>query len=189
MANFNTYAQFLLSWEGGYVNDKDDSGGATMCGVTIAAWTSYCRQHGMRATTQTLRSMTKEQWSEIMKNGYWDAVWGDHIHSLSIASMMADWAINSGPKRVVKYVQRILPGISVDGIMGPKTLNRINAMKPSVLFAEIRKARLNYYAGLAEKDESKKKFLEGWKNRVNAMQFGVLVCNDKKHTKITWSES
>ena len=33
---------FILSWEGGFVNDPDDVGGATNKGITIATW----RLHG-----------------------------------------------------------------------------------------------------------------------------------------------
>ena len=38
MANINILSPFILSWEGGFVNDPHDRGGATNRGVTIATW-------------------------------------------------------------------------------------------------------------------------------------------------------
>ena len=38
MAKLEPLAKFILSFEGGYVNDPKDRGGATNMGVTIATW-------------------------------------------------------------------------------------------------------------------------------------------------------
>jgi hypothetical protein len=38
MANVNSLLPFILKWEGGFVNDPDDAGGATNKGVTISTW-------------------------------------------------------------------------------------------------------------------------------------------------------
>ncbi|MFV0470220.1 MAG: glycosyl hydrolase 108 family protein, partial [Dysgonomonas sp.] len=38
MAKIELLVPFILKWEGGFVNDPDDSGGATNMGVTIATW-------------------------------------------------------------------------------------------------------------------------------------------------------
>ena len=43
MADAQKLVPFILSWEGGYVNDPDDVGGATNKGITIATW----RLHGL----------------------------------------------------------------------------------------------------------------------------------------------
>lgn len=41
MAKIDILAPFILSFEGGYVNDPHDKGGATNKGVTIAVWRKY----------------------------------------------------------------------------------------------------------------------------------------------------
>lgn len=38
MADVRKLAPFILKWEGGFVNDPDDLGGATNMGVTIGTW-------------------------------------------------------------------------------------------------------------------------------------------------------
>ena len=40
MANVDILLPFILKYEGGFVNDPADSGGATNKGVTIATWRS-----------------------------------------------------------------------------------------------------------------------------------------------------
>ena len=40
MAKIDILAPFILSYEGGFVNDPLDRGGATNMGVTIATWKS-----------------------------------------------------------------------------------------------------------------------------------------------------
>ena len=40
MANHKILEPFILRWEGGFVNDKDDLGGSTNMGVTLATYRS-----------------------------------------------------------------------------------------------------------------------------------------------------
>ena len=42
MADVRKLAPFILKWEGGFVNDPDDLGGATNMGVTIGTYEAYC---------------------------------------------------------------------------------------------------------------------------------------------------
>ena len=44
MADVRKLAPFILKWEGGFVNDPDDLGGATNMGVTIGTYEAYCRK-------------------------------------------------------------------------------------------------------------------------------------------------
>jgi len=41
MADVKKLAPFILKWEGGFVNDPDDLGGATNMGVTMATYKVY----------------------------------------------------------------------------------------------------------------------------------------------------
>lgn len=41
MADINVLVPLILKWEGGFVNDPDDLGGATNMGVTLATYRQY----------------------------------------------------------------------------------------------------------------------------------------------------
>lgn len=69
MASFDKYAPTLKKWEGGFVNDPDDAGGATMMGVTLA---TYRKWYGAGKSVSDLKNMSYDEWRTIMKGGYWD---------------------------------------------------------------------------------------------------------------------
>ena len=73
MADAQKLVPFILSWEGGYVNDPDDVGGATNKGITIATWRLHgCDNDGDGdIDADDLRIITNEQWMEIFKCQYW----------------------------------------------------------------------------------------------------------------------
>lgn len=185
MANYDIYAPFLSSWEGGYSNNQNDKGGPTNKGVTFATYTAYCQKKGVTPTLSGLRALSEADWKSIMRGGYWDAVHADGIHDQGVANLIADWAVNSGVNSATKHVQRLV-GAKVDGIFGQKTLDAVNAANPGTLFVNLRAARLEYYQSIVRNGPSKATFLAGWTNRTKSIRYTSLTCNDKKHTVITW---
>jgi len=59
----------------------------------------------------------------------------------------------------------------VDGIVGPKTITVLNARDPRELFAQIKQARLNFVDNIVRKKPSQKRFINGWKYRINEIKF------------------
>lgn len=167
MANAKLLQPFILRWEGGFVNDPLDRGGATNKGITIG---TFRRFYGKEATVEQLKQITDDQWLRIFKEGYWDPWKADQIKNQSIANIVVDWAWASGPVTAIKQVQRIL-GVVDDGVVGPKTLAAINAADPQTLFAEIHAARLKFVENIVQKNPTQVRFLKGWKNRINAIEF------------------
>ena len=97
MADVKKLAPFILKWEGGFVNDPDDLGGATNMGVTIATYEAYCRKKGYpKPTIERLKNLSKEEWTEILKTMYWDRWKADEIKSQSVANILVDWIWASG---------------------------------------------------------------------------------------------
>ena len=161
MADFNKYEPKLKKWEGGLVNDPRDTGGATMCGVTLNTFRQF---FGEDKTEQDLMRMTPEQWRAIMKGGFWDKCWADQLKNQSVAEIIVDWCINSG-MGMLKRVQEIV-GTKADGIMGPKTLRAINCADQKTLHAKVKVARTRKYLKILETSPSKVCFIEGWLNRL-----------------------
>ena len=164
--SFDVYAPKLKKFEGGYSNVKGDRGGATYKGVTLKTYRSF---FGSDKTVKDLKSMTEEQWRKIMTS-YWNACHAGEMVNQSVAELIVDWAINSGPKTVIKIVQRIL-GVEDDGVVGTETINAVNNASQVWLFEEIKRSRIKFYQELVQKDHSQQKFLTGWLNRVNSFTF------------------
>lgn len=168
MADYNELIPIIKKWEGGFVNDPDDSGGATNKGVTLETFRTW---FGANKTVNDLKALTDDQWIYIFLNGYWNQCKASQINNQDIANIIVDWAWASGPTTAIKKVQAIV-GTDADGIVGPKTLAAINSANPRQLFDKIKEARLQFVENLAAQRPKDKKFLQGWKNRINSFFFG-----------------
>lgn len=173
MADYTKLVPIIKKWEGGFVNDPDDSGGATNKGVTLATFRSF---YGSSKTVNDLKAMTDAQWLHIFLNGYWNKCQASQINNQAIANIFVDWAWGSGPVTAIKKVQGLV-GTDVDGIVGPKTLAAINGANQEQLFNKIKAARIKFVEDLVKSRPKDKKFLSGWKNRINSFFFGNQTSN------------
>lgn len=167
MAKAELLKPFILRWEGGFVDDPLDRGGATNKGITIGTFRNF---YGKDATVEQLKHITDEQWLHIFKSGYWDKWKADDIENQSIADIVVDWAWASGTVTSIKQVQKIL-GVAVDGIVGNDTLTAINIAGQRSLFAKIHSMRIEFVENIVKRDPSQARFLKGWKNRINSLTF------------------
>ena len=62
-AAFEIAYPFIAKWEGGFVNDPRDPGGATNMGITIATLSSW---RGTPVTVQDVRNLTKQEARQII---------------------------------------------------------------------------------------------------------------------------
>ena len=75
-------------------------------------------------------------------------------------------------------------GVSVDGIVGEKTLAAINGRNARELFADIKRARISFIEGIIKRDPSQMVFKKGWLSRLNCINYGSLTLNKKGKDKI-----
>lgn len=170
MANVEKLAPLILKWEGGFVNDPDDLGGATNRGVTLATYMQYCRKKGYPVpTVERLKKLSDREWTEILKTMYWDRWKADQIESQSVANILVDWVWASG-NYGIKIPQQLF-NVKVDGIVGPKTLEAVNSRNPRELFDMIKIARFDFIEEICRKRPANNKFKRGWLNRINDFIF------------------
>lgn len=125
MADVKKLAPFILKWEGGFVNDPDDLGGATNMGVTMATYKVYCKRKGRpEPAIDDLKHLSNDEWIDILKSLYWDKWKADQIKSQSVANILVDWVWASG-NYGIKIPQELL-GVTADGIVGKNTLAAVN---------------------------------------------------------------
>lgn len=171
MADYKILIPYVLKFEGGYVNDPNDSGGPTNKGVTLNTFRSV---YGRAKTINDLKRMTDDQWRHIFKSLYWDKCKADMIKDQSIANMLVDFAWHSGVTTAVKKLQKIV-GVTSDGICGVQTIGAINSRYAPETFNLLKAARMRYLQGIVKNKHSQARFMYGWTKRVNAIEYGKLT--------------
>lgn len=171
MARVELLVPHILKWEGGWVNDPDDLGGATNRGVCFRTYKLYRQRKKLpKPSIEDLKNITDEEFVSILKEMYWDACRADRIESQSVANAIVDWAWHSGTTTAVKEVQKVL-GVTADGIIGNVTLSAINSTSPLPLFGQIQQSRLNYLERICVARPANRKYENGWVRRVKSLQF------------------
>lgn len=84
--------QFILSWEGGYVNDPDDAGGETNFGICKRSFPN-----------EDIKNMTRERAMEIYKANYWTPCKCDSLSS-PLDIVVFDTAVNMGVGRAQAFL-------------------------------------------------------------------------------------
>lgn len=168
MANPRLVIEHFRRWEGGFVNDPDDKGGATNMGITLKVYQKY---FGKDKTAEDLKKITDDEWLTIFKDGYWDPWKADQINNQSIALLCTTMGWMSGTKTAIKKVQECL-GTKADGIVGPKTLALLNKLPSSAVFRKLWVMRYTWLNQIA-KSGNNKKFLRGWLNRHNDIKYKI----------------
>lgn len=170
MANSSKLIPFILQWEGGFVNDPDDLGGATNKGITIGAFTEYKKRKGQKAPTVTdLKNISDAEWRDVFKSLYWDRWEADEIKSQAVANILVDWVWASG-SHGIKRPQRLL-GVKEDGIVGKQTIAAVNAMDAATLFKMIKDDRAKFIDEICKARPKNEKYRKGWMNRINAIRY------------------
>ena len=159
----------LLKHEGGYVNHPRDPGGMTNLGVTKRVYEAWV---GRKVDEAAMRALTPDDVAPIYRANYWDAVWGDHLPS-GVDFSVFDWAVNSGPPRAIKALQRIVGSVS-DGIMGPKTMQAVMDMDAEKIIDLMHGERQRFYERLDTFDT----FGRGWTRRNNETRQAALLMAD-----------
>lgn len=189
MAKIDILAPFILSFEGGYVNDPHDPGGATNRGVTIATWrqVGYDKDGDGDIDVADLKLITADDAvKRVMKPHYWDRWQADRIKSQSVANLVVDWVWASG-KHGITGVQKLL-GVKVDGIVGEKTLAALNAQDPRAIFDHIHRARARFIDQVIAGRPTSARYRTGWLRRLDYIRFGALVHNARPPKVVSFAD-
>lgn len=175
MASFNLYIPLLTAVEGGYQRLPGDSGNYNSLGQLVGtnygiAAKTYEAWIGRPPTIADMKGMTKTVALEIMKAWYWNKVSASAIHNQSVAEMIVDHAVNAGTGRAGRMVQEVLNNhfgfsLSVDGAIGPKTIQAINSVNSEALHQHLKDYRQNYYYNVGGE------FLKVWLNRLKRFTY------------------
>jgi lysozyme family protein len=155
---FSEALEIILHHEGGYVNHPKDPGGETNLGVTKRVYEDFGGEKEMK-------DLTKADVEPIYKKNYWDRVKGDDLPE-GLDLCIFDFAVNAGPGRAAKFIQRLVK-TTVDGGIGPNTLKCINDHVEhygvATTIDQYQSERQNYYESLSNFET----FGRGWTRRVD----------------------
>ena len=168
-AEVNSASAFLdalrmtLKWEGGYSNDPDDPGKATMFGIIQAEYNRYRREHSL--PQQHVRAISKQEMLSIYKEKYWDAT-GCNDLPAKIATVNFDTAVNCGSAGAQAVMRRALKlcGLS------KRQLGSLTREQETEFLSAHTQARMERYQNICERWEAcgkprAWKYMNGWSNR------------------------
>lgn len=152
---------YVFGEEGGYVNHPADPGGHTNMGITLATLSAWM---GTKASAADIRNLSQKTAADIYKKNYWDKIAGDVLPA-GIDYAVFDFAINSGPARAAKALQKIA-GTTQDGIIGDQTLSALNLRDPASVINNLCDLRQDWLQTLS----AFKTFGKGWTARVKRVR-------------------
>ena len=116
---------------------------------------------GRPATRAEVRALTPASVAPLYRRRFWDAIQGDALPA-GLDYALFDFAVNSGPKRAVIGLQRVL-GLADDGRLGPVTLAALAGRDVPALVDAVCDGRLTFLRALS----TWPRFGRGWGRRVD----------------------
>lgn len=159
-SNFKACLSVILRHEGGFVNHPADPGGATKYGITRRTLARWRGVRWWRLPVRAVRRLTKREAGAIYRAWYWRPIFGDDLPA-GVDLAVFDFAVNSGWKRAVKALQRVV-GVRRDGYVGPKTLAAIARHGAARVIHDLCRHRLSWLRRLRHW----RHFGRGWTRRV-----------------------
>jgi lysozyme family protein len=174
--------------EGVYTDDRDDKGNwtgnevgsgmllGTKFGIAAPTLAHYYDENDMGIPSQQdMMDLTYKTALDIYKKDYWEAQQLSNFKSQSLANVLYDGCVNQGPGATLTILTNSLEDINVDST-GVNTwndfhedlideVNELPKSKIKKLFHLIKNKRWEKY------QLGKKKYQEGWKNRLDSITF------------------
>lgn len=172
MSIYDTAWGYVLENEGGYSEHRNDPGGATKYGISLRFLKRLPIDEGDinedgKIDEKDIQALSLEEAKEMYKKHFWFSASCDRIKQARIAVKLFDMAVNFGVKTAARMLQKVI-GTDQDGIIGPKTLSKINKVDlidcPSILNRLCNVCEEKYMA-IVERAPEQKVFLNGWLKR------------------------
>ena len=165
MADFKIAFEAMIRNEGGFVNHKvaGDRGGQTFAGIARnfhPHWQGWAILDRNDEDNPELTQLV----FDFYKEHFWQRVKGDDIKEQRIAGSIFDFAVNAGVPVAAKLAQLVVDA-TPDGIIGEKTVAKLNEAEPEYFVTKYALAKVTRYTEIVKRDRTQIKFLLGWLNR------------------------
>jgi lysozyme family protein len=159
----------ILEHEGGLTDDPQDPGGLTNYGISL----KFGQSIGLDA--EDIRKMTPEKAAEIYRKYWWDQNHYAGFNDVEVVSKLFDISVNMGCTMGNMILQKainetaimeLIPlRLTVDGVIGGKTINAANKLDPHKLRERLREGMKNRYLDILERHPRMEVFRKGWLKR------------------------
>jgi len=193
-AKFEVAQKGVHNAEGGYTADRDDSGNwtgsevgsgmllGTKFGIAAPTLVDYYNDKGLGTPSQQdMMDLTYDTALDIYKKDYWDAQKLYNFKSQSIANVLYDGCVNQGPGATLTILKNSLEVVDIDSSnvdnwndFHEQLIDDVNVLpvkETKKLFHTIKKKRWEKYIHIIKKNPRKRKYHDGWKNRLDELTF------------------
>jgi lysozyme family protein len=165
----------LIEREGGFVDHKDDRGGATKYGITHETLTAW---RGSTVSTDDVRKLDLIEARAIYRDRYFEnprmrlSEWPYRL--LAEVTLDASVMFSDGPNLAVRWVQQAINAwgkggkLKVDGWAGPATRDAMALCNERDLVTFVVAERVEYHARVVASRPAQVVFLVGWIRRETA---------------------
>lgn len=138
-----------------YTNLAFDKGGPTLGGITLQTLSNW---RGSQQTVEQLKKLSLEEARQIYRQRYLEP-W-EFITDPALFAVLVDYAVTSGHDDPTKALQK-KTGVTVDGVLGPKTRAAVLAADPVKLREYVIGYRVRHMVDLALNDSKLKALIAG----------------------------
>lgn len=163
-ANFSRALKIILREEGGNDDDPHDHGGRTSRGIIQREWDAFRRMHPGRPADVWEAS---DEDVALIYSGipYWRPY--AILMPTGVDLCYFNASVNSGPKQATRELQRCLPDLDDDGVIGVLTLAAIHDISnPSAVVDQMCERRRRFYRSLAQCP----RYCRGWLARTDRVE-------------------
>jgi len=174
MADFQPAVTLTLQHEGGFFHNQV-TGEIVNHGVTL----QFVHDSGYKpdADEAFIQNLSVAEASQIYQTYFWDRYHIGSINDQSLANKVFDLTVNMGPggpnhagalSLLQSAVNECGGKCDVDGILGPISIEQINARDPAALLVEYKQLVAQRYTTIASANPDLAGDLTGWLARLNA---------------------
>jgi len=92
---------------------------------------------------------------------FWDALSADNINNQLVANSIFDFGVNAGVQMSALLAQIVVEA-TADGVIGPQSIEKINAFDPDHFLAAFTVAKIARYVTIIKRRPTSRKYLYGW---------------------------
>lgn len=171
MSQFPPAYSYVMQWEDptySYAETTDNNGAGVISGINAKSWPS-----DFAYVASVSQSQRGPAIANFYQNRYWIPMQVGGLQSQDLANRVVDAGVNMGAGIAAQLLQEAIntlhPGsVTVDGGIGPLTLEEANACDGDAILAAFRQVRGNHYRAIVAAKPQYQVYMSEWLKRAEA---------------------